>query len=93
MHKIRRIYDMHLKDFMKSRYGILADNIKEHQQLTDNQVLNEMKKVSSENSSAGSAAKKILNRDHFKVLYQRKPSDMKYDPAHALKFENSGVFH
>ena len=80
MHPIRRIYDLHLKDFMKEWYNLIANNIEEQQNLTDNQVLTDMYKARTNTKGASESAQRIIDRNHFKVLYQRKPSDMKYDP-------------
>ena len=80
MHPVRRIFDIHLKNFMKSYYGELDEDLEVHQGMTDYKVLADMNDVISNNSSAAAEAKRILGRKHYKKLYQFKPSDKKYDP-------------
>ncbi len=104
MHKVRRIYDIHLKEFMKAwlEGGKITDNIDEHLKLTDNQVLVAMQEAMDNKEAPGySEAKRIMNREHFKVLYSRHPSDLELNPepekiifrAASRKFGEENVQH
>ena len=78
-HPVRRIYDIHLKDFLKEwlpegRFSVLLDD---HLALTDNEVLVAMRKAYPDVGAPGhEPARRILSRQHFKVIYDRNPYDM-----------------
>lgn len=78
-HPVRRIYDIHLKNFLKEwlpegRFSISLDG---HLALTDNEVLVAMRKACSDVDAPGhEPARRILCREHFKVIYDRNPYDM-----------------
>lgn len=71
LHRLRRIYDHHLKEFMKHWMEIsgikeLTDII----ELTDNDILSAMQKCAKErDSKLKELADRILNRDNFKEAY------------------------
>ncbi len=80
LHSVRQIYDVHLRDFMLARYqnGVLY---KQHQHYTDNEVLADLQVAARDTSAAGHlAAKRIITRKHFKVLYQWNPVDAAINP-------------
>jgi len=89
MHRVRRIYDIHLKDFMKSWLGKdkITDDLDFHLNLTDNKILVAMREaLNNEDKPGHKDAKRILERNHFKVLYSPNPGDMEIniDPNTAI---------
>ncbi len=82
-HSVRRIYDIHLKDFLKewlsSEYFRTA--LKDHLELTDNEILTELFRAARDESLKGhDPARRIVDREHFKLLYQRNPKDIETNP-------------
>ncbi|NLO75993.1 MAG: HD domain-containing protein [Clostridia bacterium] len=79
-HPIRRIYDIHLKDFLSKwlQNGKFSTNINNILDMTDNEVLVAIKEAAKDNTSPGhDPARRLLKREHFKLLYQRAPNDLK----------------
>lgn len=82
-HAIRRIYDIHLKDFLQSwlKNGKFSPKIGEHLGMTDNEVVVELRKAALDPKHPGHLhAKRIITRDHFKLLYTRNPDDLAINP-------------
>jgi len=78
-HPVRRIYDIHLKDFLKTWLpgGCFTTTLPEHQQMTDNEVTAELLKAARDEGHPGhDPARRIVNREHFRLLYQRNPQDV-----------------
>lgn len=77
-HPVRRIYDVHLVDYLKAWLpeGIYGATLEHHLETTDNEVLAAMRSAAADPHAPGhDPARRILDRDHFKVLYARSPSD------------------
>lgn len=77
-HPIRRIYDIHLKDFLVKWLpeGQFSTDIEKHLAMTDNEVLGAISNAAQEEGCASHAeADRILGRQHFKIVYQRNPTD------------------
>jgi len=82
-HPVRRIYDIHLKDFLKEWLceGFLEADIEQHQSITDNEVLAGISDSAANSSSSGHEhAWRIFYRKHYNLLYQRQPADMLINP-------------
>lgn len=82
-HPVRRIYDIHLKDFLKNWLpdGLFSTNVSDLLDLTDNEVTAGFLKAAREKDSPGhEAAKCIANREHYRLLYQRNPADVARNP-------------
>jgi HD superfamily phosphohydrolase len=81
-HPVRRIYDVHLKDFLTAWLGgKFATDLETHLRLTDNEVTAAILEAAREPARPGhDAARRIAAHDHFKVLYQRHPEDVKKNP-------------
>ena len=75
LHPVRRAYDLHLKDFLKEWLpnGIPTDT-DDFLNLTDVEVLAAIRKMTRDNSDS---AKRIAERQHFKVAYDRNPDDLR----------------
>jgi HD superfamily phosphohydrolase len=80
LHPIRRIYDIHLKDFLVLwlKDGKFSIDLEDHLRMTDNEVLVGIQKAAYDSGhSANDPARRILRREHFKILYGRNPKDMR----------------
>jgi uncharacterized protein len=85
-HHVRRIYDIHLKEFLKSWLpgGKFGTDVEEHLQMTDNEVLAGLRDVYGRPDHPGyTSASHIIDREHFKLLYERNPTDQKRNPKSA----------
>lgn len=90
-HSVRRIYDIHLRDFLKEWLpdGYFHTAIQDHLRLNDNEVLTALFKASENEKLKGyDSARRIINRDHFKLIYERNPRDIEKNPDVA-----KAVFH
>jgi len=90
-HSVRRIYDIHLRDFLKEWLpdGHFHTTIQDHLRLNDIEVLTALFKASEDNKLKGyDSARRIINRDHFKLIYKRNPRDIEKNPDVA-----KAVFH
>ncbi len=82
-HPIRRIYDIHLKDFLKEWLpeGLFPVDISEHLSITDNEVTAGISRAARDKGYPGhDPARRIAHREHFKLLYQRNPNDVQVNP-------------
>jgi HD superfamily phosphohydrolase len=103
-HHVRRIYDIHLMDFLKAWLpeGMFSTSIDELLQITDNEVISEMSKAIRDKKHLGyNHARQIAKREHFRLLYQRTQEDLKVNrdagdavfKAASKKFGESEVRH
>ena len=82
-HSVRRIYDHHLTEFLKAwlpggRFEIVTE---QHLSMTDNEVNAAMSKAAYSPDSPGHRhARAICCRDHFRLVYERKPQDVLVNP-------------
>jgi HD superfamily phosphohydrolase len=82
-HSIRRIYDIHLKDFLVAWLdgGKFPTEIESHLRRTDNNVNAGILDAAIDPAAKGhDSARRIAEHDHFKVLYQRHPEDVRVNP-------------
>ncbi|MDA1311998.1 MAG: HD domain-containing protein, partial [Acidobacteria bacterium] len=82
-HPVRRIYDIHLKDFLKEWLpdGRFGTSTKEHLELTDAEVTTAIRTAAGDKDRPGhDPARRITNREHFRVLYRRHPRDVESCP-------------
>jgi HD superfamily phosphohydrolase len=78
MHPIRRVYDIHLKDFLKSWLdgGMFATDLAVHLALTVSEVLSAIGAASRwEKSPHNVFARRIQFREHFRRFYSASPTD------------------
>jgi HD superfamily phosphohydrolase len=83
LHQIRRIYDIHLMDFLKEWLvdGTFSTDIDHHLRMTDNEVTAALLEAALDRDKVGHVhARRIVQREHFKVLYARNPNDVKVNP-------------
>jgi uncharacterized protein len=82
-HPIRRIYDVHLKDFLKAELNgnKFPTDVESHLQCTDNEINAGILVAARDPSVRGhDAARRIARHEHFKLLYQRHPEDVEVNP-------------
>ncbi len=77
-HPVRRIYDIHLRDFLSE--WLAASNLPVDSasllSMTDNEVMSAMLRSAKDASQLGhDPANRILTRNHFRLLYQRYPDE------------------
>ena len=78
-HHVRRIYDIHLKDFLKSwlQGGMFSTSIGALLQITDNEVISELFRANRDDKHPGhDPARRIAKREHFRLLYRRTREDL-----------------
>jgi hypothetical protein len=93
-HPVRRIYDIHLKDFLKEWLpdGRFGTTTKEHLELTDAEVTTAIRTAAGDKDRPGhDPARRITNREHFRVLYRRHPKDVGVNPEAALAVYEAAV--
>ena len=82
-HPVRRIYDIHLKDFLAADLpsGKFLTDLESHLQITDNEVNSRILSAARDSTVPGhDAARRIVGHKHYKVLYQRHPDDVRVNP-------------
>ncbi|MFO0840612.1 MAG: HD domain-containing protein [Phycisphaerae bacterium] len=87
-HPIRRIYDVHLRDFLaawlkdRREDGRFSTAIDDHLRVTDNEVMAAILEAARDSAKPGhDPARRIVQRDHFHRAYQWNPVDAKENPA------------
>jgi hypothetical protein len=85
-HHVRRIYDFHLKQFLKDWLpgGKFSIDLVEHQRMTDTEVLSAMRIASADAAAPGHvAAYRILQRRHFRRVAEITGADRQMLPEAA----------
>ena len=74
LHPVRRAYDLHLKDFLRNwlQGGKFTTDPQKFLEFSDIEVL---AAIREEARNGSDLARRIANRQHFKVAYQRNPGD------------------
>lgn len=83
LHRVRRIYDIHLMDFLKNWLpgGYFPTDVKKHLNLTDNGIMDAIWRAAYNEKLKGHIhARRIARRDHFRTIYETKPQDARIDP-------------
>ena len=82
-HPVRRIYDIHLMDFLKEWLdgGLFSTDPEMHLKITDNEVTAGFVASAGAGERLGHVhARRIVERKHFKVVYERNPDDVRINP-------------
>ena len=85
-HPVRRIYDYHLKEFLKAWLpaGRFSTKLAKHLAMTDNEVTSAILAAAHARRCPGQDhARRIVERDHYRLLYERNPEDVAVNPAAA----------
>jgi len=84
LHHIRRIYDVHLREFLKSwlkkrrNEPLFSTDTEEFLTYSDSLILEGLVNAfKNQSSNEYHYAKRIFERNHFRLLYERNPSDVK----------------
>jgi HD superfamily phosphohydrolase len=86
LHRIRRIYDIHLRDFLCNWLPAnkFSTDLESHLSFTDNEVITAIREVSRDSKHSGfKHAQRIVKRNHFKLLYTPAPEDIEKNPESA----------
>jgi hypothetical protein len=78
-HPVRRIYDIHLKDFLAEWLsgGCYPNDTEQFFAYTDAEITSAMRQAAKDTQIAGHVhAKRIIDRNHFRVLHEGTLSDM-----------------
>ncbi len=78
-HPVRRIYDIHLKDFLAEWLsgGCYPNDVERFSAFTDAEITSAMRQAAKDNRVAGHVhAKRIIDRNHFRVLHEGTLSDI-----------------
>jgi len=82
-HPIRRIYDIHLRDYLMEwlSEGKFSTELEEHLKITDNEITSAIRIAALDEKREGHIhAKRIIERNHFKPFYEINPDDMEKNP-------------
>ena len=82
-HHVRRIYDLHLLDFLKRWLpdGTFPTNADEHLSMSDPAIIAEMQRVSADAAHpAHGAALRFMNRKHYRHVYSPRPDHYYVSP-------------
>lgn len=82
-HPVRRIYDIHLRDFLSEWLpdGAFSTATEQHLAMTDIEVSAGLREARDNGDHpAHEHATRVLERKHFKVLYSRNPEDVAKNP-------------
>ena len=78
-HPVRRIYDIHLMDFLKEWLdeGVFSTDTNKHLRMTDDEIMMALRHASSQPDARGHLhACRIMKRQHFKRVYERNAEDV-----------------
>ena len=81
-HPTRLIYDQHLKDFLIAWLpeGRFSTDVATHLAMSDAEVMSAIRTAARDAGAPGhDPARRIVERDHFRVVYQRLPVDGSFE--------------
>ena len=82
-HPVRRIYDIHLKDFLKEWLvdGAFSTDLDKHLAMSDDEIMAALRNASVQQGAKGHVhACRIMKRQHFKRVYERNAEDVAVNP-------------
>lgn len=89
-HPACRSYGVHLKDFLSAWLqtrpdgGKFSTAINEHLTITDNEIMAEIRAAAADKKRPGhDAARRVVEHDHYRLLYQLSPADAQTNPQAA----------
>ncbi len=95
-HSIRRICDIHLCDFLAHWLsgGKFSTELESHLAITDNEVTTALISAAFDSLKPGhEAARRIIRREHFRVMYERNPADLAVNPESASAIFSAAEKH
>ncbi len=93
-HHVRRIYDIHLMDFLRKHLadGRFSTETEDHLQSTDIDILAAMRRAALDPSAPGhDPARRLIQRDHFKRIWARNPADVRLNPDAGDVIERAAI--
>jgi uncharacterized protein len=78
-HPVRRVYDIHLRDFLKEFLpsGHFSTDLRTHLALTDNEVTAAIWRLATASGEQGHEdARRLVTHNHFRMLYRPTPYDL-----------------
>lgn len=93
LHHIRRVYDIHLKDFLTKwlKGGKFSTDLNKHMNISDVEVLVAIRKAyENKQSSQHVLARRIQCREHFRLFYEAAPSDARWKIDPRKSYSQSG---
>ena len=94
LHHVRRIYDIHLMDFLRTHLadGRFSTETEDHLHWTDIEILAVMRRAALDPSAPGhDPARRLIRREHFKRIWARNPEDVKANPNAGGAIEAAAV--
>jgi HD superfamily phosphohydrolase len=94
LHPVRRIYDILLKDFLCEwlENGKFSVDLESLLALTDSEIIAALRRLRDTPHKPGfEYANRIINRKHFKLLYERNPEDIAVNPDAAQAIYSAAV--
>jgi hypothetical protein len=88
-HPVRKIYHVHLRDFLADWLrsqrddGRFSTSVEDHLRVTDKVMAAILEAARGADLPGHSHARRIVERDHFHLVYQWNPVDAKINPAAA----------
>ena len=82
-HPVRRIYDIHLLDFLKEWLpkGMFSTKLVDHMKITDDEIAAALRDAASNEGARGHLhARRLMDRQHFRRIYERNPGDVEINP-------------
>ena len=82
-HRVRRIYDIHLMDFLKTWLpgGWFPIDVEEHLALTDSSIVDALWRAAFDrNERHSELAHRVVRREHFQPVYELSPEDARRTP-------------
>lgn len=82
-HRVRRAYDVHLKQFLVEwlEDGRFSVDLDDHLGMTDNEVMAALSRAARDPSNRGhEPARRLLERKHLRLLYERREPDVRRNP-------------
>ena len=81
-HPVRRIYDIHLTDFLRDWLdeGVFSTDLSEFLAMSDIEVTVALRKAMRDQGELSHHADRIMRRGHYRRLYAASPEDRKVNP-------------
>ena len=85
-HPVRRIYDIHLKDFLLQEIVKFSTNVNDLLKVSDNEIVALLSKAAADATVKGhDPARRLIYHQHFQLVYRRREEDVALNPEAALR--------
>ena len=81
-HPVRRIYDIHLTDFLRDWLdkGVFSADLQSYLEMSDVEVTAALRRAMLDQGALSRHANRIMRRGHYRRLYAANPEDRKINP-------------